>query len=177
VEFRQYGNYVSKEDLIEWINIIMSIKKYAYRISPSNIVEHYSALGSDQFLAEIFDENLINSITYENIGADLVDGMRIAQDIFSYSSSNLYNLNENYVSVTEGSLADKVCAKLSGLEDEEEKKKKSAVKKKPRLKKKINRPEPGAAMWINEGARDAARYAVDPAELFNPNNPIIGDDE
>lgn len=99
VEFRHYGWYDDKESLIEWINIIMSLKKAALETDPDTILSTFSKHGAVPMLCNIFGD-LYDKLDYEGIEFDTIRGMRTAQDIHLGWYTNEVDRAESHYSET-----------------------------------------------------------------------------
>lgn len=83
VEFRHMAGTWDKDKIHKWINILLSIKKYAVEneCNPDALMFTVSAKGPEQFLESIFREDLLKELTYRGISDDIMLGVRLAQDI------------------------------------------------------------------------------------------------
>lgn len=94
IEFRGHrGTFIANE-IINWINLLLSMKSYAMEFAenPQELILKVSELGSYGFLAEVFEEY---SPLLEGLAAmdSILNGARLAQDILYYKE--LYNINKN----------------------------------------------------------------------------------
>lgn len=84
VEFRMHKGTKDKEEILTWVNIILSIHKYAREtdMSCEEFIAQSTALGQAAFLSEVF-RDLSNVLMYDRhvLEADLLDGVRLAQDV------------------------------------------------------------------------------------------------
>ena len=88
VEFRLLHSTWDKERLLEWINILQSIKKYATHID--NVLEfpyHISIEGVENFTKKVFGDELGEKLFYPELERDVYGGIRFAQD-FIYAEEN-----------------------------------------------------------------------------------------
>jgi hypothetical protein len=94
IEFRMLDGEYRKSKLIEWLNILLCIKKYAkdmpHDIDKLNI--QISEQGTGVFLESIFGE-LSKKLTYDEDHIDIIKGVRLTQDIL-HPESDLWNILE-----------------------------------------------------------------------------------
>lgn len=94
VEFRMHhGTYVS-DNILRWVNILMCIKKYAQNLedSPINFPMNVSSMGVEQFVLDIFGDKYSSLLVYEGYVLDVIEGVRLAQDVIyskEFKSANM----------------------------------------------------------------------------------------
>ena len=83
VEFRQLHGTVNKEEILTWIKIIMCIKRYAMHNMQGidDFPTVVSGFAVDDYLVDIFGEDLADVLVYPHIEEDLLKGVRYAQDV------------------------------------------------------------------------------------------------
>ena len=75
------GSYDTKK-ILEWINILLSMKKFAMSSEELiNIPAIFSGLGPEHFTHEVFGE-YSKAILYPNMDMDMYNGVRLAQDVY-----------------------------------------------------------------------------------------------
>lgn len=85
IEFRHHAGCSNKAELMNWINLLMCIKKAALTFSAKDLPDLVSGHGGEAFLKSVFGEHahlLINSFTQ----TDVFKGVRLAQD-FIYTTA------------------------------------------------------------------------------------------
>jgi hypothetical protein len=93
VEFRHHVGTDDKERLTKWINIIMCLKRAALNndMDPEDLPTFISANGAQVVLEQVFEE-LAQDLTYDGIDIDIIQGVRVAQDIiFSPAMQKVFN--------------------------------------------------------------------------------------
>lgn len=82
VEFRHMPGSYNAEVILEWINIILCLKKYAMNNEQEivAIAEKMSADGPLNFLYEVFGREIGNKLLCDNIARGMYDGVRLIQD-------------------------------------------------------------------------------------------------
>ena len=85
LEFRQHAGEFKASRLLKWINILLSMRKYAtgMRFIPENIPMEISMLGTKKFTGRVFGKYL-KDLEYPELDADVLEGIRLAQDIIHY---------------------------------------------------------------------------------------------
>lgn len=86
VEFRQLHGTIDKDVVMDWIRILMSIKKYAKESMESynDFPEVVSGFIPHEYLENIFSPELVAKLYNHNTAEDLLVGIRCAQDILLY---------------------------------------------------------------------------------------------
>ena len=101
LEFRLHGGTYNMMRVKEWINIIMSLKKNCIGNSADNLHREISRFGISNYLEKVFGK-YTNVLDYKNAEGDIVEGIRLAQDIILYhgmrESSLDYFKNNNVLS-------------------------------------------------------------------------------
>lgn len=82
LEIRTFRGEYRTEELLKWVNILLSIKDASRNIAQvdDSIVYLFSSLGPMGFLGSVFKNNT-ELLIYPSIEEDLIEGMRIAQDV------------------------------------------------------------------------------------------------
>jgi len=86
VEFRQLHGTINKEEILDWIKILMSLKRYAmeemetYNDLPT-VVSGFSPL---EYVEKVFGKELASKLNSPHLAEDLLTGVRCAQDILLY---------------------------------------------------------------------------------------------
>ena len=103
LEFRLHGGTYDMTRVKEWINIIMCLKKNCIGNSADNLHLEISRFGISNYLEKVFSK-YHKVLDYANCEPDIVDGIRLAQDILLYNdmreSCNDYFQNHNALSST-----------------------------------------------------------------------------
>lgn len=96
IEFRHSEMRLDKEYMLDWLNVILSLKKYALKLDPKlSLPEYISNTGPEEFFFEVFGKELGEKLLYPDAGLDLFEGIRIAQmAVFG----NNHSLVEDYYS-------------------------------------------------------------------------------
>jgi hypothetical protein len=95
VEFRMHPGCYDTTRLLEWINILLSLKKYAVEKKGLwlAILSSISGKGPLYFLKEVFGE-LSQSLETPYSSSDIYDGIRVAQYVeYLDSAADLYPVN------------------------------------------------------------------------------------
>jgi len=107
LEFRQYGGTTDMMKIKEWINIIMCLKKNCKGNSADNLHNDISRYGYSNYLERVFGK-YSKVLDYNDCEADIIEGVRLAQDILNHnrmvksSLDYFYNLSPfNTESITE----------------------------------------------------------------------------
>lgn len=101
MEFRHMVALDQFQNIVDWINIIMCIKKYAMEqtFSVETFPEFFSNLGPQQFILDIFGEyapRLMKHSGDVDIVGELYNGIRATQDMVYRHALNLANLEILY---------------------------------------------------------------------------------
>ena len=82
IEFRMMRGLWRKQDILNWINIILSIKKYAIKVAEGSISypSHVYAENSLSFLNDVFGK-YSQDLMYQGVETDIVKGARNTQDL------------------------------------------------------------------------------------------------
>lgn len=83
VEFRHLAGTISVERISTWINILMCLKKHVLEGPEINIFEfpkEFSSIGPEKFGKKVFGD-FYDILKYPTIYTDLLEGVRIAQDL------------------------------------------------------------------------------------------------
>jgi hypothetical protein len=86
LEFRHHPGTYSSRKLLEWVNVLLSLKKFCYGKVPTNFPEHFSAYNNRDFGREVFGYELYEKLSYNGMEPDLVRGVRVAQDILRWDN-------------------------------------------------------------------------------------------
>lgn len=87
VEFRHAGALTNKEDLLDWINIIGCLVRYASEVDfdLDSLSAVCSAKSPEQFLREVFPE-YADKLMYPGVEDDIIDGARLVDDMIHKST-------------------------------------------------------------------------------------------
>lgn len=115
IEFRHMPGSYNAEAIIEWINIILCLKKYAMNNEHEvvEIAEKMSADGPINFLYDVFGKELGNKLLCDNLARGMYDGVRLIQDAihmkdFGSSDDSFFNVKEKkFSSLMEKVITDK----------------------------------------------------------------------
>lgn len=94
LEFRHMPGNCNSEDIEEWINIIMCLKKEAKnndRLPLNNIPSTLSTLGMSDYAESVFG-NLFEKLNYPTFEAEMLEGVRLAQDYVYYGNLLVSNV-------------------------------------------------------------------------------------
>jgi len=82
IEFRQHAGEFRAVKLLRWINILMSMHKYAQmkRIIPKNLGSEISELGMERFTRMVFGK-FYDNLVYPDMERDVLEGIRLSQDL------------------------------------------------------------------------------------------------
>ena len=98
LEFRLHGGTYDMMRVKQWINIIMCLKKNCRRNTAHNLHREISRFGVSNYLEKVF-KNYHRMLDYNDCESDIIEGLRLAQDIILYNSmkeSSLdYFINNN----------------------------------------------------------------------------------
>jgi len=100
LEFRLHEGTYDSELILNWINLLLILKDHACKeqFDISNLPEQASQLGMSDFLKLVFGKYTDN-ILENAVEADILRGIRVAQDMLIYSgledSSKKYNTSSN----------------------------------------------------------------------------------
>ena len=85
VEFRLHQATWLKEEILLWVNILLSLADYAENneLDLSQFSRNISEMGFESFMNSVFfeDQDIITKLTYPRMGQDILMGIRDAQDI------------------------------------------------------------------------------------------------
>lgn len=97
LEFRMHHGTCEFDPIIRWVNILLSIREYAMGEGrePVNILETKQEVGIESIFYEVLG-SYSNILSYEGVEADILHGIRHAQDIVS-----AYSLPIGYDSMSE----------------------------------------------------------------------------
>jgi len=86
IEFRQYHGTVNKKEIMDWVNILLSIKKYAKESMTkyNDFPEVVSGFMPQEYLIAVFGNELAEKLRSFTLADDLLQGVRCAQDILIY---------------------------------------------------------------------------------------------
>lgn len=104
LEFRHLSGTLDSEKIIEWINIIQSMKKYAINsdLDVEKLPEYISGESPRSFCKQIFDPFMFDHLfNYDNWEEDIYSGIRVAQDAI-YGEGYVRTDNDFFVSKIEG---------------------------------------------------------------------------
>ena len=85
LEFRLHGGTYDMMRVKEWINIIMCLKKNCIGNSANNLHREISRFGISNYLEKVF-KNYHRILDYNECESDIVEGIRLAQDILLYNN-------------------------------------------------------------------------------------------
>lgn len=88
LEFRHMEGSTKKDAILQWINIIMSMKKYAMSFTGDHtqILQTISASGYKTLTNQVFSDELYDALfNYDNELEDIYSGMQIFQDILYHN--------------------------------------------------------------------------------------------
>jgi len=85
LEFRLHGGTYDMMRVKEWINIIMCLKKNCIGNSANNLHREISRFGVSNYLEKVF-KNYHRILDYDDCESDIVEGIRLAQDILLYNN-------------------------------------------------------------------------------------------
>jgi len=80
LEFRLHGGTYDMMRVKQWINIIMCLKKNCRNNTADNLHREISRVGMSNYLEKVF-KNYHRLLDYENCESDIINGVRLAQDI------------------------------------------------------------------------------------------------
>jgi hypothetical protein len=104
LEFRLHGGTYDMMRVKEWINIIMCLKKNCINNNTHNLHREISRYGVTNYLEKVF-ENYHRVLDYDDCETDIVEGLRLAQDIILYNNMQESSLDYfKHNSVFEGGL-------------------------------------------------------------------------
>ena len=84
VEFRMMKGCVDVVKILDWINILLSMKlasKKTLDIPTNELMSHISKKGIEVFAKSIFSDGLYNLLVYPGFERDILVGLRLAQEI------------------------------------------------------------------------------------------------
>jgi len=84
LEFRLHGGTYDMMRVKQWINIIMCLKKNCRNNTADNLHREISRVGMSNYLEKVF-KNYHRLLDYENCESDIINGVRLAQDIMLYN--------------------------------------------------------------------------------------------
>jgi hypothetical protein len=84
LEFRLHGGTYDMLRVKEWINIVMCLKKNCIGNSADNLHREISRFGISNYLEKVFGK-YYRALDYPNCESDVIDGIRLAQDILLYN--------------------------------------------------------------------------------------------
>lgn len=92
IEFRHHPGTLDPEEVIEWVNIIMSLKKFAMEsdVPVQKFGSHVSGQGIDAYVESIFG-NLTGKLTYPGYESDVMENIRHYQIFMSGFISESYH--------------------------------------------------------------------------------------
>ena len=95
VEFRHMLTTFDGGRLLDWVNLLLSLKKYAFEFqgTTKDLCVALSAKGAMPFIMEVFGPRLTELLRYPEIVNDLFTGVRLAQELNSeWRRVPVYNL-------------------------------------------------------------------------------------
>jgi len=98
LEFRHMEGSTNSKAILEWINILMAMKKYAceYNGHPYDILTGISGAGYMSVIGDIFSEDMIQKLfKYSDVEGDILEGMRLFQDMIY--AGDLRNSSDKYM--------------------------------------------------------------------------------
>jgi len=98
LEFRHMEGSTNSEGILEWINILMAMKKYAcsYEGHPYEMLTGISGAGYMSVIGDVFSKDVISKLfNYPEVDDDILDGMRIFQDMIY--AGDLNDSSNNYM--------------------------------------------------------------------------------
>lgn len=82
VEFRAFGTTPDLHNLKLWIEIIRRLKQYSKKVGNSwEILQKISGFGGRQWLVEVFGENIVSQLEYDDMENDIMEDSRDIQDV------------------------------------------------------------------------------------------------
>lgn len=83
VEIRFHEGTFDEHRISNWIRILLHLKMYCRNnpISMSGYINHISEVGASAFMREVFPRDIAETMSYEGSDADLMEGVRVAQEI------------------------------------------------------------------------------------------------
>lgn len=82
VEFRAMRSCATAGPILDWIKILDRIKKSSREYeSPMDLMAAFSMKGPNAFAKEVFGDKMNKVCDYDGVTADIIEGMRIAQDV------------------------------------------------------------------------------------------------
>ena len=98
VEFRQHPGTYNTDRILEWIAILLCIKKAArdFDVTIENFPTYVSEMGPYDFVRSVFGDKL-DKLIYPNFQIDIINGIRRAQEIIQYENicSNSHRLKKS----------------------------------------------------------------------------------
>ena len=94
VEFRYHKGTYDKDEILQWVNTLLSLKKYSRLPSTDadNLTGKFSADGGPELFIEVLGAELANKYYDESSEKLLVSGMRLAQDaLLMHRMRNMQN--------------------------------------------------------------------------------------
>jgi len=92
LEFRLHGGTYDMMRVKEWINIIMCLKKNCIGNSADNLHREISRFGISNYLEKVFGK-YYRALDYPDSETDIVEGIRLAQDVLLYNGMRESSLN------------------------------------------------------------------------------------
>jgi len=92
LEFRLHGGTYDMMRVKQWINIIMCLKKNCRGNTAHNLHREISRYGIPNYLEKVFG-HYHRTLDYDECESDIVDGLRLAQDILLYNNMKESSLN------------------------------------------------------------------------------------
>ena len=153
LEFRGHRGEYRKQPLLDWINILLSLKESAKRIDPTSIVHQVKRNGVDAFIESVFGK-MAPKLMYRGIERDVHTGLKLANDTLYHHKFTGAMRRERDNPMVESF-------------KEYLKAKKKDVPTKPTLRKRAPDVEPGMVFHV-EAEMDTA---VDPRDRPAPPRP------
>lgn len=119
VEFRMHEGCTDTGRLLNWINLLLSLKVAAKTLTTWTSVQlpnYFSAVGSDEFMLQVFSPDLYRILKYEGIEYDVLKGIRFCQDVLldkllsQYTSEHALSQTSSYKGKQEDLIVYKFCS-------------------------------------------------------------------
>lgn len=83
VEFRHAPALTTTEEIVDWVNIILAIKKAGLERNylEDKLANQFSDVGPDRMIQEIMGPELMNKLDYPEFNFDVMRGIRLCQNI------------------------------------------------------------------------------------------------
>lgn len=119
LEFRMHHGTSNVDELLRWINILLSIKAYARDRDPVNILETKQEVGISSIFDEVFGVYR-GLLDYQGAEEDILHGIRNAQDLVSEFNLPVGHDVLSFIPDSDSSLYTQVVNRFGWLDDAEE---------------------------------------------------------